>query len=225
MGLAREGTKITERFLANIGRVIQRYRMKTGYSQEDLGAKIGLKGASVSRYESGKYDIKASTMSQISQVCNFELIEYVLSDADPLSEKLRQIVKMNGGISLNNSPKDDSLYKMYDMQYISGVHFNKTIAGSSKRLQERSSDILPFPLCDEDRREFDFYITSQELSDQRRMIIYAYELMKLYDRMDTPWEDTKAFLGALLKRIITTPSGQIDMVIYNYCLKCQYSDY
>lgn len=68
---------VKEAFLANIGMVIKKYRIKSNKSQDNLASELNIDRSSVAKYENGTTDIKASTMAYISQILDFPLSEYM----------------------------------------------------------------------------------------------------------------------------------------------------
>lgn len=68
---------VKDAFLANIGSVISKHREKQGLTQEYLAKEIGADRSSVTKYEKGSTDIKASTMAYISLILGFPLSEYM----------------------------------------------------------------------------------------------------------------------------------------------------
>ncbi len=230
-------------FLEHIGRVIRRHRRMVGHSQENLGDSLRIKGPTVSRYEHGKSDIKASTMAEISEIYGFDLIEYALLNGESLSDKFRHLVNNSGknpaaGISLESPADTGTRSVVYDMQYISMEGDRAIFSGipadglQNGNKRKRSEDILEnepnkqlLPLCDDDSRGFETYLYSASMAEKRRILIYGYELMKLYESIDSPWNTMEALARQLLRRIIREPSGGIDQTVYDYYWKCVYSNF
>lgn len=78
----REITK--EQFLAHIGETIRRYRKINSIPRDVLAAHLGCDSSTLSRYELGRSDIKASTMAYASIACNFPMSKYTeIYDKNP----------------------------------------------------------------------------------------------------------------------------------------------
>ncbi len=76
--------QVSERFRKHIGKVIRQRRNKVNISREELAGAIGTDPSTLSRYENGKLDIKASTMAYISVLCNFPMYKYTeIYDKEP----------------------------------------------------------------------------------------------------------------------------------------------
>lgn len=86
-------------------------------------------------------------------------------------------------------------------------------------------DSIPLPLCDDDNKDFEKYMYFDHVSQRRRLLIYGYEIMKIYDDMDTSWNTVEAFAKRLLRKLILEPSGETDQNIYDYYWKCVYTDF
>lgn len=65
-----------ERFLQHIGSVIHSYRNRNGIDRHTLASALGCDDSTLSRYEHGKSDIKASTMAYASVLCDFPMYKY-----------------------------------------------------------------------------------------------------------------------------------------------------
>ena len=65
-----------ERFLQHIGSVIRSYRHRNGIDRHTLASALGCDDSTLSRYEHGKSDIKASTMAYASILCDFPMYKY-----------------------------------------------------------------------------------------------------------------------------------------------------
>jgi len=62
----------------NIGQKIKYARLKKGYTQEELGQKIGVQKSAVAKYESGRVvNIKRSTLVKLSQILGIPPVELV----------------------------------------------------------------------------------------------------------------------------------------------------
>ncbi len=68
--------QIQNRFVEHIGKTIRRYREKNNISRNELADHLGVDPSTLSRYELGTADIKASTMAVASVACNFPMRKY-----------------------------------------------------------------------------------------------------------------------------------------------------
>ncbi len=57
-----------------IGAIVRRARRRTGMSQTDLGAKIGLRQATISRLERGEAETLLSTLLDVLSALGLEII-------------------------------------------------------------------------------------------------------------------------------------------------------
>lgn len=74
--------EVKERFLHHVGNVIRTYRKRRGIERHVLASALGCDDTTLSRYELGSADIKASTMAYISVLCNFPMRKYTEIYAD-----------------------------------------------------------------------------------------------------------------------------------------------
>lgn len=62
----------------NIGEKIKKARLEKGYTQEELGALLGVQKSAVAKYEKGRVvNIKRSVLAKISQVLDIPPVELV----------------------------------------------------------------------------------------------------------------------------------------------------
>ena len=94
--------------------------------QSWLAKDLGITEATISRYEKGKSEIKASTMAHISRILDFDLIEYI-PDGLSISQKFNELVRSSGidpGCSdvkpvSEGDIKPDTLRNIHVMEYMS----------------------------------------------------------------------------------------------------------
>ncbi len=71
----------------NIGEKIRAARLSKGYTQEELGAMLGLQKSAIAKYESGRVvNIKRSTLKQISDILGIHPAELIF-DTNTYSTK------------------------------------------------------------------------------------------------------------------------------------------
>jgi len=68
-----EEEHIEQRCIAQISTSIQRRRKAKGYTQKDLGKKLGVSQVMVSRWENGEENFTIATLAKISKVLELEL--------------------------------------------------------------------------------------------------------------------------------------------------------
>lgn len=230
-------------FKKHIGNVIRKHRKRRGKYQYEFANDLEINVSSLNRFEKGNGQIRASTMSIISQICGFDLIEYVLMDGESLSDKFRYLVDFGRKYALSKTESVGLVNEMdiparrvfYDVQVIgydgNRAIFSGLVSGEKKRQKPKEEDILtiapknyPFPLCDDDNRDFEKYLYHPHMNDKRRMLVYGYELLKLYDKTDTSWKTSEALAKQILRKMITAQSGKPDPEVYDYYWKCVYSN-
>ncbi len=227
-----EHSKLAEAFIKHIGAVIKKQRTLKGIKQSAIAKQLNCTTASISRYESGKYDIQASTMADISTACGFSLIEYCLFD-DPetsLSDKYRYLIRasepdmINALRGLERASKVDiepNIYQdiyQYRVDSGSGLPEHKSDHKKSKDLFDvpPNYDIPPF--TDEDDMMFEKHMYEPYMSRKKRILLYGYELLKLYNETNTPRNSTRALSRNILKKLIKTSSAKdaVDYLLYDY---------
>uniref|UniRef100_UPI004057C6EB helix-turn-helix domain-containing protein n=1 Tax=Acetatifactor sp. TaxID=1872090 RepID=UPI004057C6EB len=72
--------QIKKDFLVSIGSVIKKKREKKNISQQELGEYLNVSKSTISRYESGSFDMPATTLPLISSYCDFPLSDYVYDE-------------------------------------------------------------------------------------------------------------------------------------------------
>lgn len=229
-----------EAFKKHIGTVIKRYRKYRGYMQSWLAKDLGITEATVSRYEKGASEIKASTMAHISHILDFDLIEYV-PDGLTISQKFSELVRFSGvtpGYSdvkpvSEGDIRPDTLRNIHVMEYMGSgrIMVSADISNTQAKKKPEKTDILynfpktePLPPCDDDRESFEIHIEGQGNRDRLRILLYGYRLIKMFEDMDTPYNTTSSMSRQILRRIIKEPSGKIDQDAYDYYWKCLYHD-
>lgn len=228
-----------EAFKKHIGKVIKRNRMKCGLKQQNLANILGVTEASVSRYEKGRTDIKASTMAHISHVCDFDLIEYVLDDGLSLSRKFYEMTRMGNIPPYLSQPETDTVQRfspgqfrdMNIMEYMSDgrILFTARVDDTVSQKKQSTNDILfatpdpvPLPFCNDDHEAFERHMLEKDRRDRLRILLYGYELLRLFQETDTPYQTTSSISRQILRRLIKAPSGEIDNGVYDYYWKCAY---
>lgn len=71
-----------------IGRNIRRYRDFKGWNQEELGAQVGIRKATMSRIETGVENVSLNTLLKIVDALDVEVEEICLKDMKAVSFKL-----------------------------------------------------------------------------------------------------------------------------------------
>ncbi len=106
---------------------------------------------------------------------------------------------------------------------LANEHWDVKKRKRTEDILDKEPDNYPLPLCDDDSRDFEVYMYSNSMTDKRRILIYGYELLKLYENIDSPWNSMEALAKQLLRRLLREPSGGIDQRVYDYYWKCVYS--
>ncbi|MCR4907218.1 MAG: hypothetical protein K5985_00175 [Lachnospiraceae bacterium] len=217
-------------FAVHVGNVISKWRVRHGYTQDNLGSDLGVSGRTVGKYENANLPVKASTMAEISHICDFDLIEYVLFDGSSAALKFKEIVDSGkiGQYSIRKTVKtEDYQYKDgatqdYVLDIDSDMKYQYQRFRRSHKLDilNEFPDIRPLPLCDEDIMEFEIHMASKDARNRLRILLYGHELMKLYESTNTPSRTKVSFARQLLKRIILTKYGDIDETVYAFYWKC-----
>ena len=110
----------------------------------------------------------------------------------------------------------------YDMQFATAQRRRKA-RRPNEDILSKEPDNYPLPLCDDDSRDFEHYMYSRNAINKRHILIYGYELIRLYEEMDTPWNTSESLAKLIMRRLIKESSGQIDQPILDYYWKCVYS--
>lgn len=237
--------KKAEEFRQHIGKIIRKKRKACKLKQKNLADMLGVQEGTVSRYESGKGEIKASTMAYISHFCHFDPSAYFTEDVSSLEEKTsaKEFVGISHCAEINpyrSKPVPDyehvirqsSFKDIQMMEYLPDgrVMFSAGIR-EDKRITDKpvKRDILydfpqtvPLPLCDDDYMAFETIIHREENRDKLQLLHYGYKLMQLFIEMDTPYQTTSSIMKQILRRIIRNPGGDIDQDIYSFYWKCLY---
>ena len=229
-----------EAFKRYIGAVIKKHRKYSGYRQSWLAKDLGIAEATISRYEKGASEIKASTMAHISHILDFDLIEYI-PDRLTISQKFSELVRFSGvnpsysdvkPVSEGNI-KPDTLKNIHVMEYMGNgrIMVSANINNTRAKKKPEKVDILydfpktdPLPPCDDDREAFEVHIRGQGNRDRLRILLYGYRLIQMFNDMDTPYNTTSSMSRQILRRIIKEPSVKIDQDAYDYYWKCLYHD-
>ncbi len=227
-----------EAFKEYIGGVIKRYRKYRGYRQSWLARDLGIAEATISRYEKGKSEIKASTMAHISHIFDFDLIEYIPFDETTMAQKFQKMTYMcnitpcHGKTVAGQKIRQGSLRNIRFMDVMpDGRTLFSATAGedTEERRSKPKQDILtdmpktqPLPLCDDDDRAFELHMAKERNRDRLRILLYGYRLMKLFQEMDTPNQTTSSMARQIIRRLIKTASGEVDQEVYGYYWKCVY---
>ncbi len=86
-----------ERFLHHVGGVIRTYRNRNGIERKELAEALGYDPVTISRFELGEADIKASTMAYASILCDFPMYKYTdVYDREPAAvvDDFKTLVKI-----------------------------------------------------------------------------------------------------------------------------------
>ena len=229
-----------EAFKRHIGEVIKKHRKYSGYRQSWLAKDLGVAEATISRYEKGKSEIKASAMAYISHILDFDLIEYI-PDGLSVSQKFNELVRFSGikpgcpDVKLlpDHGIKPDGLRNIRVMEYMGNgrVMVSADVSDTQEKKKPEKTDILydfpeiePSPPCDDDRESFEIYMEEQENRDRLRILLYGYRLIKMFEDMDTPNNTTSSVSRQILRRVIKEHSGEIDQDVYDYYWKCLYHE-
>ena len=108
----------TQTIAEKIGAIIRKFRRKSNLTQKELGAKLDVTNACISKYENGKLDVPFSCMEKIADICHFSLREYAVAFMDE-EEFARAIAFMRNRDNDTNKPQFMSL------SYTSGLLQNK----------------------------------------------------------------------------------------------------
>ncbi|MCR5651744.1 MAG: helix-turn-helix domain-containing protein [Lachnospiraceae bacterium] len=223
--------RIGEGFECHAGKVMAKFRRLKGYTQDNVDDELGVSGRTIGKYEKAKLPVTASTMAAVSQICDFEMIEYILFDNLPLAQKFKSIVK-SGRISPYGPALGHALRK--DLDDI--VDMDMMRQSDSYPIRKRrdktntgKKDILfdyppmhPLPICDEDDELFLEYMSGSGRKDRLRVLLYGYGLLKIYTETGSPRRSTTSLARQLLKLIIKERGGSIDQNVYDYYWKCVY---
>lgn len=86
-------------FLISIGKVIRRKREVKNITQQELSEFLEVSKSTVSRYESGTFDMPVTTLPLISSYCGFPITDYVYD------EKVKQATQNFKMLLLNTAEK------------------------------------------------------------------------------------------------------------------------
>ena len=103
--------EIEKRFREHVGKTIRVYREKNNIPRAELADHLGVDSSTLSRYELGTTDIKASTMAVASVACNFPMRKYTdIYDNEPaaLVEDFKKLVKIGHPRRKRNKAKQDN---------------------------------------------------------------------------------------------------------------------
>jgi len=221
--------KIGHEFEAHVGRVMEKFRTIKGLTQDNMGAEMGISGRTYGKYEKAIIPVKATAMAAVSQICDFDMIEYILFENETVAQKFKGIVK-NSRINPYASYDLSSTVRFQNYDYMDGIRMEDQIFKRSNRKHQRKKDILqdypktrPLPLCEEDDVMFMEYISAPVNRQKYRILLYGYELLALYDQAYTSKQTSSAFARQLLRQILRDPIEGVDYDIYAYYWKCVYT--
>ena len=89
----KKAMDIGNEFEAHTGRVMAKFRNIRGYTQDDMGIDLGISGRTYGKYEKASIPVKASTMAAVSQICDFDMIEYILFKDESAAQKFKGLIK------------------------------------------------------------------------------------------------------------------------------------
>ena len=220
-----------EAFRQHIGKVIRKNRRKCDLKQYNLAEMLGVEETTISRYENAKTEIRASTMAYISQICGFELKEYIPGEGMLVSQEFQKIVSMSD-ISPHSGYAETvrkfSPGSLQDIQFMDYTPDGRMLfsATTDEGIQEKARpklDILtdlpktvPLPLCEDDNEAFERYMSMRENSDRLHILFHGYRLLMLFQDMDVPCRTISSMARQILRRLIKTSSGKIDQEVYGY---------
>ena len=104
--------QVKEQFLSHIGYVIRTYRKQKGIDRNVLASSIGVDASTISRYELGNSDIKASTMAYISALCNFPMRKYTdIYENNPalFVENFKKLVQVSTPIKHRKNARNSNI--------------------------------------------------------------------------------------------------------------------
>lgn len=214
---------IGKEFEGHVGRIIARFRKLRGYTQDNLGADLGVSGRTVGKYEKAKIPVRASTMAAVSQALEFDMIEYILFDEVSVAERFKGIVNRSRIDLYRSFSSAVPATRVYDFMDIEQI--NRTYRTRSTRKDDILHDFpqtRPLPLCSKDDDRFMLYMTKPDNRDKLRMLYYGYELLCLYEEIGAPQNTSSSLAKQLLKQMLKDPIYGVDQEIYAYYWKCIY---
>ncbi len=221
-----------ESFEKHVGKVMAKWRKRRSLTQDNIGSNLGVSGRTVGKYENCKIPIRASVMAAVSQICEFDMIEYILTDEEPLSKKFQHLARIAGRHATVHGEALEEQWDLdvghcpdtyYDMQFATAQRRRK-VRRPNEDILSKEPDNYPLPLCDDDSSDFEHYMYSHDAVAKRHILIYGYELIRLYEEMDTPRNTSESLAKQIMRRLIKEPSGQIDTPILDYYWKCVFSN-
>jgi len=224
----KKAIDIGSEFEAHAGNVMKKFRAVRGLTQDNIGRDLGISGRTYGKYEKAVNPVKASTMAALSQICGFDMIEYILFKDESAAQKFKGLIK---GSRINPYKAYASnlgpISQRYD--YIDEIRLEDLIHKKSARNRQRKEDILqdypsirPLPLCEDDDKMFMEYISAPDNRERYHILLYGYELLRIYDRTNTPKQTSSALARQLLRQILRDPIEGVDQDIYAYYWKCVY---
>ncbi len=175
----KEQTK--ERFLQHIGNVIRSYRSRNSIDRHTLASALGCDDSTVSRYEHGSSDIKASTMAYISVLCNFPMYKYTeIYNKEPAAvvEDFRKLVRISAPVKRrkansdtgNKPPRprlvfDDKKWE-WTMQEIVPVDYDVINNDAAFVIEQSESYFADYILQQEDKAKLSLLIHLSEIVDK-----------------------------------------------------------
>ncbi len=216
-------------FEKHVGRVMAKFRSLRNYTQDRVGIDLNVSGRTVGKYENSKLPITAATMAAVSQICNFDLIEYILFDDLSLAQKFKGIVK-GSRINPYGHALQKDVRRLQDDDYLNMSYIDDSQHWRNDDGGKKPRDFLydfppthPLPICKEDEQIFIEYLSAPSNKDLSRFLLYGYELLRLHGSMGSSVQTISAFSKQILRRLIKDGNGDFDQVIYDYYWKCLYS--
>ena len=133
--------------------VIKELRTKHNLTQEELGAKLGVKKSAINKYENGSVEnLKRSTIQKLSEIFNVSPI-YIMgledTSIDWLSENGTPAGEFNllpiyGVVYAGNGMLEEDIlgYEIADHQYTSEEHFYLQVKGDSMQPHINEGDLV-----------------------------------------------------------------------------------
>ncbi len=196
---------VQKSFLEHIGKVIKWRRNHLGMSQEALGQFLGVKQATIARYEKGQGSIPASALPLISGVLCFGMNEFIPPDQpERISKEFRAIV-MQG-----------------HMEKI--IARRKQITESTSGIPKSSFGFMtlfsfpeePRPFSD---KEFDEFMGDDARQTDRELLIHTAALVDILSRENasaSEKEIARILADYTISRILND-SGNAEARILDYC--------
>lgn len=222
-----------------VGEIMSKWRKHRGFPQDAVGASLGISGRTVGKYEKADIPIRAFTMAAVSKICDFDMIEYIPDENPSIARKFQGLIDASGtNPSYGHAATIRRLRQaaLHDIQFVNYTSNGRTLFSATTdediddgRVSKSKPDILtdlpktqPLPLCDDDKESFEYYMAEQKNMDKRRILLYGYRLVMMFQEMDTPRQTTASMSKQILRRIIKNPGGDIDQDIYDFYWKCLY---